>query len=159
MPSLKLPSHFNRAFLPSPKHKGCKALTFQSRKDLNDESPFSLLWACTFWPFPLFTRNKSKSGNYSSKALLVVLHDLTIMTALLRSDPLWPINKWDTLTSKRIFHLSLGLMTPITSLQVIRLLERGRDYWMSSLPKSKNCQRWNVCFGPNKWYQEREGNE
>lgn len=36
----------------------------------------------------------------------MLLHDLPIMTALLHSDPLWPINKWDMLTSKRIFHLS-----------------------------------------------------
>lgn len=75
----------------------------------------------------------------------MLLHDLPIMTALLRSDPLWPINKWDTLTSKRIFHLSRAYdpNNKSTSDQTLRKRE-GLDVIFAKAPEwlEVECLLW-----------------
>jgi len=81
------------------------------------------------------------------------------MTALLCSDPVWTVNKRDTLTSKGIFSPSPGLMTPVTILKEINLLKTGKDCW-GDLCQSTRIARGGIsALGPIKWYQEREGNE
>lgn len=93
------------------------------------------------------------TGNQSNLATVLLVpywcYLTGITTALLCTDPLWPANTRDTLMSKGIFCFSWAYDPHNNSLRD-QLFRKREGLLDGSLPKSKNCQGWNICFGPNK---------